>query len=53
VDGVKNRYCRSCVVDALRAIMTQVALFGHAKPKSKKTKAHISKTPSDHAVAIS
>jgi len=31
--------------------MAQIALLGHAKPKSKKTKAHISKTLSDHAVA--
>ena len=31
--------------------MARVALLGHAKPKSKKTKAHISKTLSDHAVA--
>jgi hypothetical protein len=33
--------------------MAQVALLGHAKPKSKKTKTHISKTLSDHAVANS
>lgn len=50
-EGVKNRYCRSCAVDASREVMAQVALLGHAKPKSKKTKAHISKTLSDHAVA--
>ena len=31
--------------------MAQVALLGHAKPKSTKTKAHISKVLSDHAVA--
>jgi hypothetical protein len=31
--------------------MPKVALLGHARPKSKKTKAHISKTLSDHAVA--
>jgi hypothetical protein len=31
--------------------MAQVALLGHAKPKSKKTKAHISKVLSEHAVA--
>ena len=31
--------------------MAQVALFGHTKPKSKKVKARISKTISDHAVA--
>jgi hypothetical protein len=50
-EGVKNRYCRSCAVDASREVMAQVALLGHAKPKCKKTKAHISKTLSDHAVA--
>jgi hypothetical protein len=33
--------------------MAQVALLGHSKPKSKRTKAHISKTLSDHAVANS
>ena len=33
--------------------MTQIALLGHAKPKSKKTKARISKTLSDHAIANS
>jgi len=52
-EGVKNRYCRSCAVEASRETMAQVALLGHAKPKSKKTKAHISKTLSDHAVANS
>jgi hypothetical protein len=31
--------------------MAQGALLGHSKPKSKRTKAHISKTLSDHAVA--
>jgi CRISPR-associated protein Cas1 len=50
-EGVKNRYCRSCAVDAMRETMAQVALLGHAKPKSKKTKARISKALSDHAVA--
>jgi CRISPR-associated endonuclease Cas1 len=50
-EGVKNRYCRSCAVEASRETMAQVALLGHAKPKSKGTKAHISKTLSDHAVA--
>jgi hypothetical protein len=52
-EGVKNRYCRSCAVEASRETMAQVALLGHAKPKSKKTKAHISKALSDHAVANS
>jgi hypothetical protein len=51
VEGVKNRYCRSCAVDASRETMVQVALLGHAKPKSKKTKARIAKVLSDHAVA--
>lgn len=50
-DGVKNRYCRSCAVEASRITMAQVALLGHAKPKSKKTKARMSKVLSDHAVA--
>ncbi len=50
-EGVKNRYCRSCAVDASREIMAKVALLGHAKPKSKNTTAHISKALSDHAVA--
>jgi CRISPR-associated endonuclease Cas1 len=50
-EGIKNRYCRSCAVDASRETMAQVALLGHAKPKSKKTKARISKVLSDHAVA--
>jgi hypothetical protein len=35
----------------MRETMAQVALLGHAKPKSKKTKARISKALSDHAVA--
>jgi CRISPR-associated protein Cas1 len=52
-EGVKNRYCRSCAVEASRETMAQVALQGHAKPKSKKAKAHISQTLSDHAVANS
>src|ERR1022692_2235455 len=52
-EGVENRYCRSCAVEASREAMALVALMGHAKPKSKKTKAHISKTLSDHAVANS
>jgi hypothetical protein len=52
-EGVKNRHCRSCAVEASRETMAQVALLGHSKPKSKRTKAHISKTLSDHAVANS
>ena len=31
--------------------MARVALFGHMKPKSKRAKARISNTISDHAVA--
>jgi len=50
-DGVQNRYCRSCAVEVSRETMARVALMGHAKPKSKKTKARISKALSDHAVA--
>ena len=50
-EGVKNRYCRSCAVDASRETMARVALLGHAKPKSRKTKARVSKVLSDHAVA--
>jgi hypothetical protein len=50
-EGVKNRYCRSCAVDASRETMAQVALLGHAKPRSKKTNARIAKVLSDHAVA--
>ena len=50
-EGVKNRYCRSCAVEASREAMAQVALLGHAKPKNKTTKAHSSRTLSDHAVA--
>jgi CRISPR-associated endonuclease Cas1 len=52
-EGVHNRYCPSCAVEVSREHMTQVALIGHAESKSKKTKAHISKTLSDHAVANS
>jgi CRISPR-associated endonuclease Cas1 len=29
-EGVKNRYCHSCAVDASRGRMAQVALLGHA-----------------------
>jgi hypothetical protein len=50
-EGVKNRYCRSCAVEASRENMVHAALFGHMKPKTKKAKALISKTISDHAVA--
>jgi hypothetical protein len=50
-EGIKNRYCRSCAVEASRENMARVALLGHMKPKSKKAKARISTTISDHAVA--
>jgi CRISPR-associated endonuclease Cas1 len=52
-EGVKNHYCRSCAIEASRETMAQVALLGHAKPKSEKTRAHISRTLSNHAVANS
>src|ERR1017187_4112582 len=50
-EGVKNRYCRSCAVEASRENMAQVALLGHMKPKSKVAKARMSRALSDHAVA--
>jgi CRISPR-associated protein Cas1 len=50
-EGIKNRYCRSCAVEASRGAVAQIAPPGYAKPKSKKTKGHISKVLSDHAVA--
>ena len=50
-EGIKNRYCRSCAVEASRQTMAQVALLGHARLKSKKTRPHISKVLSNHAVA--
>jgi CRISPR-associated endonuclease Cas1 len=50
-EGVRKRYCPSCAVELSRENMAQVALIGHMKPKSKKVKARISKTMSDHAVA--
>jgi CRISPR-associated endonuclease Cas1 len=50
-EEVKNRYCRSCAVEASRENMAQVALIGHAKPKTKDFKAHVSRKLSDHAVA--
>ena len=36
---------------SLKENMARVALLSHARPKSKKTKTHISKVLSDHAVA--
>jgi len=50
-EGVENRYCRSCAVEASRENMAQVGLIAHMRPKSKKARARISKTISDHAVA--
>jgi CRISPR-associated endonuclease Cas1 len=50
-EGVKNRYCKSCAVEVSRENMAQVALIGHARPKTQRVKARISKTISDHAVA--
>jgi CRISPR associated protein Cas1 len=50
-EGVKNRYCKSCAVEISRENMAQVALIGHARPKSQRVKARISKTISNHAVA--
>jgi len=52
-EGVKNRYCRSCAIEVSRETMAQVALIGHAKSKTQRAKAHISKALSDHAVANS
>jgi len=52
-EGVQNRYCPSCAVEVSREHMAQVALIGHAKPKTPQLKAHISKTLSEHAVANS
>ena len=50
-EGVKNRYCKSCAVEAARENMAQVALIGHSRPKTKRVKDRISKRISDHAVA--
>jgi CRISPR-associated endonuclease Cas1 len=50
-EGIQNRYCRSCAVEASRENMAQVALLGHRRPKTKQAKARISKRISDHAVA--
>lgn len=50
-EGVKNRYCQSCAVEVSRENMAQVALIGHARPKSQRVRARISKSISDHAVA--
>jgi CRISPR-associated endonuclease Cas1 len=50
-EGVKNRYCKSCAVEASRENMAQVAMIGHACPKTQRVKARISKRISEHAVA--
>ena len=50
-EGVKNRYCRSCAVDASRGLVAQFTPPGYAMPKSSKTKALLSKVLSNHAVA--
>jgi hypothetical protein len=50
-EGVKNRYCKSCAVELSRENMTQVALIGHARPKTQRVKDRISKRISKHAVA--
>jgi CRISPR-associated endonuclease Cas1 len=50
-EGVKNRYCRSCAVEASRENMAHVALIGHSGPKNERAKNRISKRISGHAVA--
>jgi len=50
--GVHNRYCKSCAVEISRETMVQVALIGHATPKTAKRKAQISKKICHHATAI-
>jgi CRISPR-associated protein Cas1 len=52
-EGVKNRYCRSCALEASRENMAQVAMIGHSQPRTKRVKARISKALSDHAVTNS
>jgi len=51
-EGVRNRYCKSCAVEVSRENMAQVALIGHATPKTGVKKAQTSKKISKHAVAI-
>jgi CRISPR associated protein Cas1 len=41
VEGVQNRYCKSCAVEVSRETMAQVALIRHATPKTSKRKAQI------------
>jgi CRISPR-associated protein Cas1 len=50
-EDVKNRYCKSCAVEASRENMAQVALMGHSRLKTQRFKDRISKRISDHAVA--
>lgn len=52
-EGVRNRYCKSCGVEFSRENMAQVALIGHAQPRTQRAKTHASKTLSEHAVANS
>ena len=51
VEGVRDRYCRACAVEAARRTMADVASLGHMKPKSKKEMGHLSRVLSNHAVA--
>jgi CRISPR-associated endonuclease Cas1 len=50
-EGVQNRFCPSCAVEVSREHMAQVAMMGHAQPRTKRIKARISKALSEHAVA--
>jgi len=50
---VSNRYCPSCIVEAKRETMAQLAVIRHSKPQSAKSKARLSDVMSKHAVAIS
>lgn len=51
MEGVKNRYCRSCAVEVSRKNMADFAVLAHMSTRSKKAKARISRTISNHAVA--
>lgn len=51
VEGVTNRYCKSCAVEVSRHNMAQVALIGHSRPKTQRVKDRKSKKISDQAVA--
>lgn len=48
-----NHHCRSCATEVSRETMAQVALIGHGTPKTRRVKARISKTLSNHAIANS